>query len=216
MINDSNLIVLDIFNIVSEDLCERLKFFYENLLILEEDIYSLEKKSNFIVFPINKDLKSLKNFLKKDFKVSNFIVFTDLVGLVKPFDQISFQDLYESNKKFVFLLNYIKSFLSLFKNNDEINLFVILHKNFKNKIPFWYISDFINSSMISLMEIINFEYKNITNLRINCISTENIKNLYNKNIFPYRNIFVEKNIINLAEVCFYLSNKKINNKIIKI
>ena len=216
-----NLIILENSKIFTEKLCKIFKKENMQIITLNESIYNLENSKSSIIYPIDKkntNFKLLTSIIKNKIKtLDSIIINTDIPLYTKPLEQINDyhweQQIYKNINTPFYL---IKNMLSLLKKTKNPNINIIIHKNPANIKAYWSITECINNGLIALMETINEEYKNINNLRINCISTENINSLYKKNIYPYKVNQNDKNLQHLVNTLIYLIKSNIKNKIIKV
>ena len=191
----------------------------QKLILIDENIYFLENVKNVSWFPI----KNIKNefeifscILNKHVKLIDAII----INLYEPMSTEPIEKINNSKwnnnitkhiNDFFLILKYL---LPLVQKSYNAKLIIILHKNAYNIKAYWSITESVNNVFITFLKCLNEEYKNITNIKINFVSTENISDLYKKNIYPYKS--KKKPVTALYEACLYLINNDIKNMIIKI
>lgn len=190
-----------------------------NLILINDDIHCLEKNKYIMHFPIKNtldEIKILTNILKKRFKIIDAIIINIKEPYeTKPIEKIKYDIFCMSIRSNInnFILT-IKYFIPLLKLSENPNIIIIFHKNLFNIKAYWSITESTNKFLLMFTQCMNEEYKNISDIKINFISTENIINIYKKNIFPYINL--KKTTTSLYKICFYIIKNTIKNLIIKI
>lgn len=206
---------------ILQTLCKNKKI---KLMLIDKDIHNLEKEikqnKNLIAYPLNtQKLKEnsqiiLKNITKKNFKtIKSIIIYTQEPHYAKPLENLESKEWIESfNENIHLTINIIKQIINFFSNINTSIIF-ILHREKIQKNKFFCLNQSINQILIKIMTTLN---ENNSNIKINCISTENITLNYKKHIYPYKNKKSLKEIIKLTNACSFITKKNIRNKIIII
>lgn len=194
---------------------------YENIILINENIHYLEKiaKNNkkIILYPIaikndnyEKEKSIFFEIIKKNInKIEKIIIDTKEPEYARLFSNIN-------NEEFLYLLNkdienVLKLFKSFLKYEDKIKILILIHKEKNAKNNFLIIKNCINKFLLEFMNNIN---KNYTNIKINCISTENVNLEYKKNIYPFKKNIHFKKVSDLTNACMFILKKNIKNKIL--
>ncbi|HIH2762956.1 MAG TPA: hypothetical protein ACYCDA_01335 [Candidatus Azoamicus sp.] len=193
----------------------------ESIILLNENIHDLEKtiKNNkkIIVYPIkieneNYEKEKLIFFetIKKNInKIEKIIIDTKEPTSAKVFSNINNEEFSHVLKKDI--ENILKLLKSYLQYEDKIKILILIHKEKNTKNNFLTLKYCINKFMLELMHNIN---KNYTNIKINCISTENVNLKYKKNIYPFKKNIHLKKISDLTNACIFILKKNIKNKIL--
>lgn len=193
------------------------------ILLLNNNIYKLNylnKIKQAKIYSINTneiEFKILKILINNNFKkIDNLIINTTKPHKIKPIEQIEYMEWVKQiqvNINITFIL--IKHLIPFLKKSNTPTINFIIHKNQKNLKSFWSITESINKTLFTLMQIITDEYKNIKNIKINFFSSENTRITYNKQNYPYKKTNNLKNTTTIINTYIYILNKKIKNKIIR-
>jgi len=190
----------------------------EKIILLNKNIFNLEKIKNnnkIIIYPINFEEKNYEKeksiFLEITTKhlkeIKKIIIDTKEPKYAKTFQNINNEDFITTLKNDIeHVVNLLKMF---FNQKSRVKVIILIHKEKTNKIDFLTIKSCVNKFLIELMNNIN---KN--NLNINCVSTENIKLNYKKNIYPFKKNTNLKKISDLTKAIKFIFEKNVKNKII--
>ncbi len=216
-----NIIMIGSLANYMKHLCENLLKKKYQIFFLNPNIYELEKNKNTSIYPISSNLEELnilQHILKKKIKnIEGIIINTSEPYYAQPFEQIDSKLWINTLTTNIYLnINIIKNNILLLKKSKNPFITIILHQHTKKIKAFFGLNNCINNALIALMKTLTKEYKNISNIKINCITTENIKISYKKEIYPYKINKNFKNINNLIKTNMFLMKKKIKNKIITL
>jgi hypothetical protein len=190
----------------------------EKIILLNKNIFNLEKIKNnnkIIIYPINFEEKNYEKeksiFLEITTKhlkeINKIIIDTKEPKYAKTFQNINNEDFINALKNDLEqVVNLLKMF---FNQKSKVKVIILIHKEKTEKNDFLTIKSCINKFLIELMNNVN---KN--NININCVSTENIKLNYKKNIYPFKKNTNLKKISYLTKVLKFIFEKNIKNKII--
>lgn len=192
----------------------------ENIILINENIYNLEKitKNNkkIILYPkLNKENYEKEESIffeiikKRINNIEKIIIDTKEPKYARIFsntDNSEFKNLLKKDIENIITL--LKSFLTY---TNKIKIIILIHKEKNTNANFLTFKQCINKFLLELMHSIN---KNNKNTYINCISTENINLEYKKNIYPFRKSMHLKKISDLTNTCIFILKKNIKNKII--
>ncbi|HFL8824360.1 MAG TPA: SDR family NAD(P)-dependent oxidoreductase [Candidatus Azoamicus sp. OHIO1] len=221
-----NILIIDSKNDIKESQLKYIKKNKISIILISKNIKNLKKYKkivkNISLYPINtkyldqNELKALHHIIKIKYKNLNGIIFnTTEIEKLKPFDQFSINEWNKIIKNnFINILIVIKELIIMLKKNSSITF--ILYKQKKISKAYFGAHACANSSLISLMNIINDEYSSIKNIRINGISLENINIEYKNNTHTYENKTKTINIDKIIKICLFLIKGKyykIKNKI---
>lgn len=193
----------------------------EKIILLDKNILNLEKNikkyKKILIYPTKFDIKNhekeklifieiTKKYLND---INTIIIDTQEPQYARLFQNIKCEELINIFKNDIEKnINLLQNFLN-YKNNT--NIIILIHKEKNTKNNFLIIKSCINKFIIELMNNIN---KNNKNININCISTENIKLDYKKNIYPFKKNKSLKKISYLTKTLNFIMSKNIKNKII--
>lgn len=191
----------------------------EKIVLLNKNIFNLEKiiKNNnkIIIYPVNLEEKNYEKeksiFLeittKRLNEIKKIIIDTKEPKYAKIFQNINNEEFINTLKNDIEnVVNLLKIF---FNQKNNVKIIILIHKEKTEKNDFFTIKSCINKFLIELMNNIN---KN--NINVNCVSTENIKLNYKKNIYPFKKNTNLKKISDLTKALKFIFEKNIKNKII--
>lgn len=191
----------------------------EKIILLNKNIFNLEKitrnNNKIIIYPIAFEEKHYEKeksiFLEIAAKYLNEIK-KIIIDTKEPKYARTFQNI--NNKEFIAVLkndieNVVNLLKTFFNQKNNVKIIILIHKEKHEKNDFLAIKSCINKFLIELMNNIN---KN--NISVNCISTENIRLDYKKNIYPFKKNTNLKKISDLTKMLKFIFEKNIKNKII--
>lgn len=215
-----NIIIkgININNIINT--YNKTKITYDNIIIFDKDIYFLEKyqkNSNIHIFPIDikqNEINTIQWLIQKKIKnIDGIIIYTyepEKITLLNQINNKKINTFLQKNINIIFLM--IKSFINILEYSNNPFITIYLHKNAKNIQTFLSISECINSMITTLTKTLYQEYKNIKDIKINLLSTENINLIYKKKNYTYKKNKNLKNNHNILDTQTYILKKKIKNK----
>lgn len=207
-----NVIIVDL-NFQADEFITKLHN-QERIIYVKCNIYDLECLNDALLYLIEDNCRSfqiLSVLLSKFTCINAIIINSTYPDKAMPCDQLTYDSL-KSNicRNTVYVLEFINNILRV-QNNLLITFFVhALHKK-----QFLIQNQIYNSFLINLMTTIVNESGLLKKIRVNCVATNNLKMVYQKNIYPYNSFINKKDSVDLFLLYKFLITSDISNKIVK-
>jgi len=198
-----------------------------HVILLDQNTSYLNyiKKNKYLhVYPLDSkkynynNLLILKNIIEKKFKYIDSIIFNSTkIGPICPIEKFpifEWTDIINTNLNNTFLT--IKLLLPLLKKSKNPTIIFTIYSKKSVSKAYWGAYACSNSGIITLMNILNDEYSNNYNIKINSICVDKIKTSNREQIYPYENTDKLYNINDIINNYIFLLDDKnnIKNKII--